>query len=346
MGEPYLWQHRNGNWCVCWTDGARNRRISCRTTDRAKAESQLAQFCAGTITPLIPDRPNVGAIIDGYVADLEQRKKRSQGAAWGALQLKKKLALLYPEHLTKEVVRSYIAERRAEKRSDGTIRRELAGTLRPALAWAEREGWIEKAPHIDAPADPPGRDLWLSRPEYDRLVEECGTAPHLRLFTLLGLNTAARTGAILDLTWDRVDLSRRLIDFGAGHGNKRRSVVPINDDLLPELLAAWEAHTCAFVVEYRSARVGSIKAAFKRAAVRAGVPWMHPHLLRHTAATWMIEADVPLREVARLLGDSEEMVEKRYGKHSPSYLRGAASALQKRPTLHGVESQTVTRFRK
>jgi hypothetical protein len=36
---------------------------------------------------------------------------------------------------------------------------------------------------------------------------------------------------------------------------------------------------------------------------------------------------VPLSEVARLLGNSEAMVEKVYGKHSPDYLRRAVGVL-------------------
>jgi hypothetical protein len=36
---------------------------------------------------------------------------------------------------------------------------------------------------------------------------------------------------------------------------------------------------------------------------------------------------VPLREVARLLGNSEAMVEKVYGKHTPDCLRRAVNAL-------------------
>jgi hypothetical protein len=36
---------------------------------------------------------------------------------------------------------------------------------------------------------------------------------------------------------------------------------------------------------------------------------------------------VPLREVARLLGNSEAMVEKVYGKHPPDYLRRTVNAL-------------------
>jgi hypothetical protein len=37
---------------------------------------------------------------------------------------------------------------------------------------------------------------------------------------------------------------------------------------------------------------------------------------------------VPMREIARLLGDSEETVERAYAKYGPDYLKRAASALQ------------------
>lgn len=60
-----------------------------------------------------------------------------------------------------------------------------------------------------------------------------------------------------------------------------------------------------------------------------------PHVLPHTAATWLVIDGVPLREVARLLGNSEAMVGQVYGKHSPDYLRRAVNALSlsKSPTL-------------
>lgn len=145
---------------------------------------------------------------------------------------------------------------------------------------------------------------------------------------MLALHTVARRGAILDLTWGRTDLDRRLIDFGQGRGLKRRTVVPINDALLPVIQAAYQIRTCEFVVEWRSKQVADVKTTFRKAAIRAELPWLHPHLLRHSAATWMALAGVPLREIARFLGDREDVVERRYAKFHPDYLRSAARALE------------------
>ena len=51
------------------------------------------------------------------------------------------------------------------------------------------------------------KDRFLTEAEVDRLVD-AANEPHVRLAILLMLNTAGRVGAILDLTWDRVDFRR------------------------------------------------------------------------------------------------------------------------------------------
>ncbi len=81
------------------------------------------------------------------------------------------------------------------------------------------------------------------------------------------------------------------------------------------------------VVEWHGKRLLSVKRGFAAACARAGIEGCSPHVLRHTAATHMVMARVPLAEIARLLGDSEEMVERVYGKHSPDYLKDATDAL-------------------
>lgn len=261
-------------------------------------------------------------ILDGYVAD-RKPEVRSATLEWAAKPLKAEFGNLMPEHLTPPVVKRYIANRRKLGRSDGTIRRELAGVLRPALAWALGDA----APEIPAPSEPPGRAKWLSREDWARFLPECKTR-HLRVYVMLLLHTAHRSGAVLELRWTQVDLKRRIIDFGAGYGNKRRSIVPINDVLLPVLEEAHEIRTSDYVVEYASDHVGSCKTAFAKAAKRAGLDWLTPHVLRHTAPSWMLAEGVDEEEVARFCGMTKEMVRKRYGHHSPSYLRRAAKALE------------------
>jgi integrase len=303
----------------------------------------LAAFEAGWGKKAPPDQPTIGVILDGYAQDRKANTERplaspvSLDAACAALR--RHLADLTPEHLTRERCRLYARERRVEGHEvgpanarrrkpigDGTVLREL-GVLRGALAWAVSEKWIAAAPHVEGPPTPQPRDRWLTRQEATRLMAACGDF-HVRVFCALALHTAARTGAILELAWDRVDLDRGRIDFGQGRGNKRRvRAAPITNDLAAVLRPARELAVSDFVVEFAGQRVGSVRTGFLAACRRAGLAGVTPHTLRHTAATWMAQDGASMWEIAGLLGNSVEVVTRTYAKHSPDHLRRAASAM-------------------
>jgi len=149
----------------------------------------------------------------------------------------------------------------------------------------------------------------------------------LRLFIILALATAGRSGALFGLTWDRVDFTRNRIHLGEGRG-KGRATVPITSPARAALEAAEEVATCEYVIEYAGRRVGSVKRAFKAACVLAEIT-VSPHVLRHTAAVWMAEASVPMSVIAQYLGHADSRITERvYAKYGPEYLSGAAKALE------------------
>lgn len=159
-------------------------------------------------------------------------------------------------------------------------------------------------------------------------------------------HTAARAGAILDARWEQVDFERKLISYdrpGRAKSRKRRATVPLNTAVLAELQAAREVAVTDYVIEFRGNPVASVKTAFKAACRRAAIEDCTPHTLRHTAATHMAEAGVPMAQIARMLGDTEAMVEKVYAKFSPDYLRVAAASLVRDPA--GFVSATPSQKR-
>jgi integrase len=84
-----------------------------------------------------------------------------------------------------------------------------------------------------------------------------------------------------------------------------------------------------FVVEYGGERVLSIKKGFGHTAKRAGLPWVTPNVLRHSAAIWMAEGGTRMEEISQFLGHSSTRVtEKVYARFSPTYLRKASSHLE------------------
>jgi len=318
-----LWQHPNGRWYIVWPGEQGTRRISTGRKDEREARKHLNRFKARKLSGEKPESVTVAAVLDGYLKEREGKVRAHDTLKFACKALKKHLGDLDPAHLDDAQMEDYADKR---ERAAGTIIREIV-TLRAALRWARRKKWIASVPDLPMPVSTPQpKDRWLTKDEARKLIASCAT-PHVRLFILLGLKTAARTGAIMELKWDQVDMEARLIDYGKGHGNKRRATVPMDAQLYEALREAQELACTAYVIEYNGQRVESIRTAFRRACERAGLKGVGRHTLRHTAATWAVMGGAPLSKVARLLGDSEKMVEKVYGKHSPDYLRDAIVTL-------------------
>jgi integrase len=179
------------------------------------------------------------------------------------------------------------------------------------------------------PASAP-RDRYLTREELDTLLKHVET-PHVRLFVILAVATAARMGAILELRWDQVDFKHRRIDFnplGREQTNKRRPVVPLNDRAYTALEEAARGALTDYVIEWDGKPVKSIKKAIRMASARSGVR-CSPHVFRHTAGVWMAQADVPMQKIAQFMGHtSTRVTERTYARYSPSFMKDAAAALE------------------
>jgi integrase len=154
---------------------------------------------------------------------------------------------------------------------------------------------------------------------------------HLKLFIRLALATAGRASALLELTWDRVDLDARRIslrDPARHQTRKGRAIVPINDTLYQALLEARPVALTPHVIEYAGQRVLSVKKGIAAAARRAKVKCA-PHVLRHTAAVWMAEGGVPIVQISQYLGHTDSRItESVYARFSPSFLQLAAKTLE------------------
>ena len=326
-----------------WWEG-RAHRVSTGATGEREARRALAAWHEGWGKQAPPSQPTIGDILDGYSRDREGNADKPLYSPATlrhcVAHLKRHLGDLAPEFVTRETSREYARKRRAEgfevgpqgarRRkpvADGTIIRELV-TLRAALGWAVGQHWLQAEPYIETPSAPPPADRWLKRDEAARLVASCVDF-HVKVFALLALHTAARSGAILGLTWDRVDLDRGRIDYGTGRGNKGRvRGVPISDELMAVLQIANQLAQSDYVVEFAGRPVGSVKTGFNAACRRAGLTGVSPKVLRHTAATWMAQNGVDLWDIAGYLGHKDtRMVERVYGHHCPNHLRRASAAI-------------------
>jgi len=341
--------HR-GCWYIRWTEGGRTKQRSTGTADIESAQEVYADFLRVRARgrrqgPRDPAGLPIAEALALYGEEHAPETAAPERIAYAIDALLTFFSENTVAHVSKETCRAY---GRARGKSDGTIRRELT-VLRAALNYAVGEGRLTYAPVVHLPPPPAPRTRWLTRAEAAALLRQARRVKrsrlYLPLFVLIGLYTGARKESILSLRWPQVDLERGRIDFnqpGRKRTKKGRPIIPIPRRLITFLrLARQRGGELGYVVNRHGVPIHDIKKAFARAAIDAGFRrqdgtdgkdkpiWratISPHVLRHTAGTWMAQRAVPLWEIGGYLGHGHERTTELYGHHHPDHLAKARRA--------------------
>lgn len=338
-------QAGSANWYGSYTDahGQRCRR-STGTDCRREAEAVLARWKTEAYQQrqwgVEPNR-TLHQLMMAYVE--AHTSKRTLDRDGYSLQ---HLYRLLGDHcvlntLTAVTVHRYAMTRRSEGAAPATVNREI-GLLSAALNWGRRTlGWkIENAAEAQRMPVPPGRDRWLTQAEAAQLLAAARQEPkaaHLADFILLALHTGMRSGEILQLEWSRVDLQRGYVLLGAGDQKSGQvGSVPLNQTAREVLLsrARFRATHCPAATrvfcDQRGEGINSIKKSFAAAVKRAGIAHCTPHDLRRTCGSWLVQARVPIQEVARLLRHTDIQVTMSVYAHLiPDQLQQTVAALDR-----------------
>lgn len=315
-----------GGYCVYWTDSdGRRRRYQLAARTRAEAEAEgRDRYLRETAAP---QGLTVADLWDAYVDHLGA-KPTATTMRWTGKAVLESFGALRPDQITIADCRKYTRERIAKGRKIGSVHTEL-GHLRSALRWAQKARLIDAAPHIEQPPKPDSDVRPLTDAQIRALLDGCG-APHIRLAVILLLATGARVGAVLDLTWQRVDFERGVIDLRLPDGvtRKGRAVVPMNRMARAALETATHVRVTDHVVEWAGDRVRSIRKGYAAALTRAGLEDVNIHQIRHSVAVRMLTAGQPIEAVAQYLGHSNTAITYRtYARFMPEHLAGAAEIL-------------------
>jgi len=343
-------------WYITWTEGRRSRRASTRQTDRREAEKVLAAFSL----EYNPDAPAVLTAVDvlDWYYDTHGKDLNRADITKDSVGILKAFFGTTPAHnIDPQMQAEFVAHRRVsrvkgrkEPISNETINRDLA-TLSAALRKAHDWKLIEKPFKITLLPKPPARERYLTRAEVARLYwhlrqpRKDGKAyPHLPLFCRIALNTGARPGAILSLTWDRVDFARRILWFpvpGRAQTNKRASVISFDHKLEGALRvakarrdakAAEDPDYPNHVIIFEGEPVKVIRKSLVTAMKAVGIHDASPHTLRHTFATWAAMGGAPLYILGGALGHSNPSTTARYAKYQPEAFREVIRASRKKRT--------------
>jgi integrase len=310
-----------GKYAAVRSANGQTERFSLRTADLSEAQRRLIDHASR------PVGETVAEIVEAYLLDKDKTAIRAVDLRGSWKQAKPTFGHLRPDQITRDLCRLYRDERYAKGRKPATVRKELE-TVRAGLNFFKKGA----ASVFELPSQPPAKDRFLDKSEARRLLKASRRFSHIRAFIALSLATGARQSALLELTWDRVNFARRTITLSLNDAKdeqrKKRATVPMTGRAYRYLRVLRAAAQSNYVIEWGGHRVLSVKKGFAAAAERAGLADVTPHILRHTAASWMAEADVPMFDISRYLGHSDTRVtERRYAKLSPSHLKRAAKAL-------------------
>ena len=144
-----------------------------------------------------------------------------------------------------------------------------------------------------------------------------------------------RPGEIIGLTWGRVSLTDRLVTFkGVDQKNGKLGSVPLNDEARDALLArarfgaTHRPDSLWVFCDRKGNRIASVKRGFAACVRDAGLANVHPHDLRRTFGSWLVQDGVGIERVSRLLRHHDEAITARVYAHlRPDDLADAVSVL-------------------
>ncbi|WP_420593891.1 tyrosine-type recombinase/integrase [Deinococcus sp.] len=206
-----------------------------------------------------------------------------------------------PRPLTPSSVNAYLAGARA---------------LYRALRWA---GASSADPFLDVKVGADKVARWDKRSPYPQAAIEAllqvGDARH-RVMVLLGAHAGLRASEMVSLSRNDVDLSAGRLKV-TGKGRKVRSV---------NLSASLRRELSALMAQSASDKLigGTPEAArlrLRRECLKAGVPFLSLHALRHSAGTRLVKSGRTLQDVARHLGHASVATAEIYAKWADESLQ-------------------------
>jgi integrase len=219
------------------------------------------------------------------------------------------------------------------------------GTVSAVLNGCVRWRYLDHAPKV--PMYRPGRDepRWLTPEELEEL---CKHLPkHLELAARFAVATLLRMRAMLQLTWDRIDLKHQRAWVPRRHQKMGRPFgLPLSSEAVRILKELRRLNPDGdYVFQWMGKPIDDCNTkAFQEALQQAGIEGANWHTLRHTGASWAVQNGVTLQELM-LLGDWRSYQSVLIYAHlAPSHAASAAERVAQ--WSHMAKKRSVQKLRK
>lgn len=188
----------------------------------------------------------------------------------------------------------------------------------------------------------PHRERYLNRAETKVLMAkiEQSSNPQLKYIVPMLLLTGARKREVLDARWQDMDFERRFWRIPFTKSGRERHV-PLSDAVLALLARVPRYDACDWVFPNPKTLKPycSIHQSWDTARTRAGLSEVRMHDLRHSFASFLVNAGCSIYDVQKLLGHANVSMTQRYSHLSQERLLTAASVAGKYVPLHKDDTQ-------
>jgi integrase/recombinase XerD len=259
-----------------------------------------------------------------------QSDKRIEGFSQQTLKAYKLQALLvirYFKDVKLETITTIQLKEYLAKSSENLKPSSLAHRIRfikSLFRWSHEEGYILKNPAAKLKEPKVGKRIpkFLTEREIEHLREACNTPMEKALFEFM-FSTGCRIGEIVSLDKSRINWSNRSV-IVLGKGDKEREVyfnIRCEIWLKRYIDKRQDNDHAIFVTERDPHRmsIAQMRYIVKRISIRAEInKVIHPHQLRHSYATHLLNNGAPLDVIQSLLGHQKSETTKIYAQLSGS----------------------------
>jgi len=230
---------------------------------------------------------------------------------------------------TAAVVRDFLAAER--ERVSAAAAAKARTTLCAFFSYLEREGLVSEnpMPKVERVKAPQKLVRPLTEEEVERLLALCNNRTflgcRLRALLLVMLDCGLRASEVCGLDLEDVDLSAATLRVRHAKGGKERELPfgqATREALVSYLARRGELAAQALFVTHYGDRLdrGDVRRILVTAGKRAGVTGVHPHRLRHSAATFFLRGGGNIFALQRMLGHSSLAMVRRYAEVTQSDL--------------------------
>ncbi len=201
-----------------------------------------------------------------------------------------------------------------------------------AIRWGVLPSGSNPCDGVEPFDDHGARERYLTPEEVGRLFDELDTNRNVQVGQVIRLllYTGARKREILDARWDEIDFARCLLTVPAARSkSKRARHIPLSDAAIELLLSITRQEDVPWVFFNPKTRKPpvSIFYAWDSIRRRVGLEDVRLHDLRHSYASFLVNAGRSLYEVQKLLGHHDPKVTMRYAHLSPQAMLEAVNVL-------------------